>query len=84
MNSVCRVVVIEIMNKYISASVPSLYPLKTAENLKFSGIFWGYQIGILGRNVLNATLWKKLYFCVKGVSKNLLQFSWYKYMFKLK
>ena len=56
MNSVFHVGVTETMNKYVSASVPTLYPLKTAENLKFSDIFWGYQIEILGRNVLNTTL----------------------------
>ena len=84
MNSVFHAGFIELVNQYISASVPKLYPLNKAENLKFSDAFWGYQIGTLGRNGLNTTLWKKLYFCMKGVSNNLLQFSWYNYMFKLK
>ena len=62
MNSVFHVGVTETMNKYVSASVPTLYPLKTAENLKFSDVFWGYQIGTFERNGLNTTLWKKIYF----------------------
>ena len=45
-----------------------------------ANVFWGYQIGTLRRNGLNTTLWKKLYFWMKGVSSNLLQFSWYNYM----
>ena len=70
-------------------SVPTLYPLKTVENLKFSDVFWWYQIGTLGRNALNTNLWKKLYFCMKGVTicynlvgiKTCLNWSkWNKYM----
>ena len=48
MNSVFHVDFIELVNQYISASIPTLYPLKTAENLKLSDVFWGYQIGTLG------------------------------------
>ena len=77
------------MNQYISASVPTLYPLKTVENLKFSDVVWCYQIGTLGRNALNTNLWKKFYFCMKGVTicYNLVGIStclnwskWNKYM----
>ena len=46
-----------------------------------ANVFWGYQIGTLRKNRLNTTLWKKRYFWMKGVSKSLLQFSWYNYMF---
>ena len=46
--------------------------------------FWGYEIGKFGRNGLNTTFQKKLYFYMKDVNNNLLQFSWYNYMFKLK
>ena len=51
--------------------------------------FWWYQIGTLGRNALNTNLWKKLYFCMKGVTicynlvgiKTCLNWSkWNKYM----
>ena len=82
MNGAFHVGIIELVNQYISASVPTLYPLKTAEN--FSDVFWEYHIRTLRRKGLNTTLWEKLYFCMKGVSSNLLQFSWYNYMFKLK
>ena len=34
------------------ANVPILYPLKTLENLWFSGSFRGYEIGTLARNGL--------------------------------
>ena len=43
MNSVFHVGVIELTNQYISAGAPTLYPLKTAENLKFSDIFSGIK-----------------------------------------
>ena len=65
MNSVFHVDFIELVNQSISASVPTLYPLKTAENLRSSNVFWGYEIGKFGRNGLNTTFWKKLYFCMK-------------------
>ena len=56
MNSAFHVDFIELVNQYISANVSTLYPLKTAENLKFSYVFWCYQIETLGRNELNTTL----------------------------
>ena len=34
------------------ANVPILYPLKTPENLDFSGVFRGYKMGTLARNGL--------------------------------
>ena len=34
------------------ANVPNLYPLKTLENLWFSGVFRGYEMGTLTRNGL--------------------------------
>ena len=34
------------------ANVSILYPLKTPENLWFSGIFRGYKMGLLARNGL--------------------------------
>ena len=35
------------------ANVPILYPLKTPENQRFSGVFRGYKMGTLARNGLN-------------------------------
>ena len=35
------------------ANVPILYPLKTPENQRFSGIFRGYKMGTLAGNGLN-------------------------------
>ena len=34
------------------ANAPILYPLKTSENLWFSGVFRGYKMGTLARNGL--------------------------------
>ena len=34
------------------ANVPILYPLKTPENQRFSGVFRGYKMGKLARNGL--------------------------------
>ena len=34
------------------ANVPILYPLKTPENQRFSGVFRGYKMGTLARNGL--------------------------------
>ena len=36
------------------ATVPSLHPLKATENLRFSGIFMGYENGKLALTVLNS------------------------------
>ena len=33
-----------------STNVPSLYPLKTSENRRFSDVFRGYRIGTLVEN----------------------------------
>ena len=38
------------------ANVLILYPLKNPENLRFSGIFRGYKMETLARNVLNASV----------------------------
>ena len=38
------------------ANVPILYPLKTPENQKFSGVFRGYKMGTLARTVLISVL----------------------------
>ena len=35
------------------ANIPILCPLKTPENLWFSGVFGGYKIGTLASNGLN-------------------------------
>ena len=40
----------ETINQFL-ANIPILYPLKTSENRKFSGVFRGYKIVTLGRNV---------------------------------
>ena len=32
------------------ANVPISYPLKTTEHQRYSGVFWGYKMGILVRN----------------------------------
>ena len=37
-----------IVNPFL-ANVPILYPLKTPENLWFSGVFKGYKMGTLAR-----------------------------------
>ena len=42
-------------------NVPILHPLKTPENLRFSGVFRGYEMGTLARNGLK-TLIKLLNF----------------------
>ena len=34
------------------ANVPTLYPLKTPENQRFSGVLRGYKMGTLARNGL--------------------------------
>ena len=36
----------------VGANVSILYPLKTPENQRFSGIFRGYKMGTLARNGL--------------------------------
>ena len=41
-----------IINSFL-ANIPILYPLKTPENLWFSGVFWGYKMGTLARNGLS-------------------------------
>ena len=38
------------------ANVPILYPLKTPENQKFSGVFRGHKMGTLARNGLKTIL----------------------------
>lgn len=50
-------------------NVPTLYPLKTLENIWFSGVFKAYKIGILVTNVLPLTesYWAKS----KGNSNNI-------------
>ena len=42
---------IRLFNPFL-ANVPILYPLKTPENLWFSGVFRGYKMGTLARNRL--------------------------------
>ena len=42
------------------ANVPILYPLKTPENQKFSGVFRGYKMETLARNGLKWVESKKL------------------------
>ena len=44
-----------LINQYINpfpANVPILYPLKTPENHKFSGVFRRYKMGTITRNML--------------------------------
>ena len=43
------------MTNPILSNVTISYPLKTPENLWFSGVFRGYEIGTLARNELNFT-----------------------------
>ena len=44
------------------ANAPILYPLQTPENQRFSGVFRGYKIGTLARNVLNSkTYWRNFF-----------------------
>ena len=43
MNSVFHVGFIELVNQYISPSIPTLYPLKIEENLKFSDVLWSIK-----------------------------------------
>ena len=40
-----------LLNSFLT-NVPIFYPLKTQENLRLSGIFRGYKIGTLARNLL--------------------------------
>ena len=50
----------EIYNSFL-ANVPILYPpLKTPENQTFSGVFRGYEVGILAKNWLNRDFFKRL------------------------
>ena len=42
-------------NPYL-ANVPILHPLKTPENLWFSGVFRGYKMRTLARNGLNVLM----------------------------
>ena len=37
------------LNQFL-ANAPILYPLKTPENQRFSGVFSGYKMGTLARN----------------------------------
>ena len=48
-------VLLQLINPFL-ANVPISYPLKTLENLWFSGVFRGYEVGTLARNVL---MWTK-------------------------
>ena len=41
-----------ILNPFL-ANVHILYPLKTPENQRFSGVFRGYKMGTLAGNELN-------------------------------
>ena len=48
--------------KPLLANVPILNPLKISENLWFSGVFRGYEIGTLGRNgLMSARKIKKIW-----------------------
>ena len=47
----CLSTYITFFNPFL-ANVPTLYPLKTPENLCFLGVFRGYKMGTLGRNGL--------------------------------
>ena len=49
------------------ANVPILYPLKTPENQRFSGVFRGYNMGILARNGLQI-----LFDCTKLIDWKLI------------
>ena len=59
-DSSCQASEMELFGRIVSsinpflAKVPILYPLKTPENLWFSGVFRGYKIGTLARNGLRA------------------------------
>ena len=41
----------DFLNPFLN-NVPILYPLKTPENQRFSGVFRGYKMGTLARNGL--------------------------------
>ena len=43
--------IVSIINLLLG-NVPILYPLKTPENLRLSGVFWGCKMGTLGGNRL--------------------------------
>ena len=52
---------VPVVNPFLS-TVPILYPLKTPENQRFSGVFRGYKMGTLARNglrMLRRSLWLK-------------------------
>ena len=38
------------------ANIPTSYPLKTPENVWFSGVFRGYKIGTFARNELQISI----------------------------
>ena len=46
-----------------------LYPLKTPENLWFSGVFRGYKMGILARNGLRASVTRAYKVDISKISK---------------
>ena len=52
---------IDYLNPFL-ANVPILYPLKTPENLWFSGVFRGYKMGAFARNWFNVSFLSSLVF----------------------
>ena len=56
-----REISLQLLNKFnpFPVSVPILYPLKTPENLWFSGVFMAYKMGTLARSGLR----KLISFC---------------------
>ena len=47
-----------VLNPFL-VNVSILYPLKTPENQRFSGVFWGHKMGTLTKNGLNKESWAK-------------------------
>ena len=44
------------MSEPVSGQYSYFIPLKTPGNQRYSGVFWGYKIGILARNGLRMSL----------------------------
>ena len=62
------------INRFL-ADVPILYPLKTPENQRFSGVFRGYKMGTLARNALKTSFDKTISYDKRPYEKQSIQIS---------
>ena len=56
------------LNPFVT-NIPTLYPLETPKNKRFSGFFRGYKMTTLATNGLRLAAAKKLYCCGKALLK---------------